>query len=232
MTDSLNKSPQAPESLMHEWIIAGIVSASARFIPIPFVDDLVRDRCKRFVISRTLAKHDTDQSMKSLEPLYSGDGGCLTGCVGVVAKAPLKLLLFPIRKLVSIGTSVRGVPLEVMRMVLLGRTLDRCLRSGRFDKPGTSAADVRVAFEAAFAGMDLRVVRAAISDSLAGVKDWKASATASAKTAARPIVDTANDLDVPVELDKTASQVQEALSRPGVSNLFTEFDERFDRQFG
>lgn len=215
---------------MHEWILAGLVSASARFIPVPFVDDLVRDRCRRFVVSRTLANHDTKQTMKSLEPLYAVNSGWLTGCVGVVVKAPLKLLLFPVRKLTSIITSVRGVPLEVMRMVLLGRTLDRCLRSGTFETATTSPAVVNAAFASAFAGMDLRVVRAAISDALAGVKGWKTSATASARIVARPGNASGKELDVPLQLNSSVGRVQEALERPSVLNLFSEFDHRLERQ--
>ena len=88
-------------SLLHHWVVAGIVSASSRFIPIPFVDDVVRDQCRRYVVSRTLAAHETELTTKDLKPFYDGGGGCLGGCVGMVVRAPLKLLLFPIRKVVA-----------------------------------------------------------------------------------------------------------------------------------
>ena len=114
-------------TLLHHWVVAGIVSASSRFIPIPFVDDVVKDQCRRYIVSQTLAAHETELTTKDLQPFYDSGSGCLAGCMGTLIKAPLKLLLFPVRKIIAIVTSVRGVPLEVTRSVLMGRTLDRYL---------------------------------------------------------------------------------------------------------
>lgn len=145
MIFSTDSNHSAPSTLLHHWVVAGIVSSSSRFIPVPFIDDIVRDQCRRYVVSRTLAAHDQRNSMGVLKPFYANEGGCIAGCLGQLAMAPLKLLLFPIRKVIALVTSVRGVPLEIMRMVLLGRTLDRNdqRRRSRREKDSRSTAASR-----------------------------------------------------------------------------------------
>ena len=53
--------------LTHQWVAAGIVSAASRFIPVPFVDDLVRSRCRRFAVSRTLAAYEQEAMLDDLD---------------------------------------------------------------------------------------------------------------------------------------------------------------------
>ena len=215
-------------SLLHHWVVAGIVSASSRFIPIPFVDDVVRDQCRRYVVSQTLAAHETELSTQNLKPFYDGGGGCLGGCMGMVVRAPLKLILFPIRKLVAIVTSVRGVPLEVTRTVLLGRTLDRYLREQKVVDSPEYLAKMRTAFEQSFKRMDFRIVRAAIGGALSGIGDWKSGATESAKAVAGPKDAEQDGLDTTEDVEAGANKVEEVLERPETRSLFAEFDQRFD----
>lgn len=232
----MNPLPDAQYSssswLVHQWVIAGIVSSAARFIPVPFVDDLVRDQCRRFVVSRTLASHERSDSLAEFKPYYSGGGGCFSGCVGSLAKAPLKLLLFPVRKIIAIATSIHGVPLEVMRTVLLGRTLDRFLQTNETAGDAQDAAAMRIAFDETFKRMDFRVVRAAILDSLRGIKDLKTSAIKTAKRIAESDGSDAETLSTEEPVDQGASRVQEVLNRPETLELFAEFDRRFDVAIG
>ena len=215
-------------SLLHHWIVAGIVSASSRFIPIPFVDDVVRDQCRRYVVSRTLAAHETELSTKDLKPFYDDGGGCLAGCMGTLAKAPLKLLLFPVRKVVAVVTSVRGVPIEVTRTVLLGRTLDRYLREQKVVATPEHMARMRTAFQESFNRMDFRFVRAATADALSGISGWKNGAMKSAKAVAGPKDAEKDGLDATENVEKGASKVEEVMQRPETLSLFAEFDRRFD----
>lgn len=222
--------------LTHQWILAGMVSSAARFVPIPFVDDVIRGQCRRYVVTRTLEAHDRTDSLKELRAYYADDSGCIAGCLGMLAKAPVKLLLFPIRKIVAILTSVRGVPMEIIRMVLLGRTLDRLLKDETIHagpvKPQQVLA-MREAFEEAFARMDFRVVRAAMSDALSGVSGWKESAmdlaanVAGRENQAQP----AGDLQADANMKAGAKQVEEVLERPELVAVFAEFDERFDEAY-
>ena len=215
-------------SLLHHWVVAGIVSASSRFIPIPFVDDVVRDQCRRYVVSRTLAAHDTELTTKDLKPFYDGGGGCLSGCVGMIVKAPLKLILFPIRKVVAVVTSVRGVPLEVTRTVLLGRTLDRYLSEQKAVASPEHLAKMNKAFEESFKRMDFHIVRAAIGDALSGVSGWKSGAKKSAKAVAGPKDAEEDGLNATEDVEAGADKVEEALQQPEMLSLFAEFDQRFD----
>ncbi|TWU58251.1 hypothetical protein [Rubripirellula reticaptiva] len=224
--DKLN--PDGSTWLTHQWVVAGIVSSAARFIPIPFVDDVIRSRCRQFVVSRTLAAHQRTDLLDDLKPFFDSSGGCLNGCVATAVKAPLKLLLFPVRKFVAIVTSIRGVPLEIMRMVLLGRTLDRHLRDESATIDPTQSARMRLAFEESFARIDFRVVRAAMTDALTSVKGWKSAAIATA----RGLADSGTGADEAIEpepkIDAGAANIQQVLDRPETLDLFAEFDRRFD----
>lgn len=227
--------PQLTAPLFHQWIVAGLISASARFVPLPLVDDLIRVQCRRFVVSRTLAAHHAGLTLDELKPYYNVGSGCLAGCAAVAVQVPLKLLFFPIRKLLAVVTSLRGVPLDVLQVVLLGRTLDRYLRAGRFphDSEPTAATAARLgaAFNEAFVRMDFHVVRAAVSDALASVGGWRAAATAKAKQLVKEPALTAEPIEPPPPVETGAARVQEVLSRPETLALFDQFDRRVDEAF-
>ena len=215
-------------TLLHHWVVAGIVSASSRFIPIPFVDDVVKDQCRRYIVSQTLAAHETELTTKDLQPFYDSGSGCLAGCMGTLIKAPLKLLLFPVRKIIAIVTSVRGVPLEVTRSVLMGRTLDRYLSQQKIVATPEYMAKMRKAFKASFKRMDLRIVRAGIADALTGIGGWKSGAMKSAKAVAGPKDAEEDGLDATEDVEAGANKVEEILQQPEMLRLFVAFDQRFD----
>ncbi|SMP67200.1 hypothetical protein SAMN06265222_110112 [Neorhodopirellula lusitana] len=221
--------------LVHQWAVAGIVSAGARFIPIPFVDEMVQGQCRRFVVRQTLSAHKSELTEEDLSLFYSASGGCLSGCAATVVRAPLKLLLFPIRKVVTIFTSVRGVPLEIMRTVLLGRTLDRYLAAGKLEKQNAAgskgvrqAMQMQSAFENAFAQMDWRTVRAAVKDALGTVDHWKDAAVSSAKQTFDRQDTSSDDIETQPAVRAGAEQVEKVLQRSETLMLFAEFDRRFD----
>jgi len=217
--------------LVNQWVIAGIVSAASRFIPIPFAEDIVRDRCRRFVVSRTLAAHHgRNVSPQDIEPYFAGEGA--TGYGKKALGAPFKLLLFPIRKVVRIVTSVRGVPLEVMRMVLLGRTLNRYLHKEGFSVEEQNALALRQAFDQAFKRMDFHLIRAAMTDALSSVSGLKSAAVSMARWTA--VTKNADEQGFQTEtpVQSGAKKVQAVLDRPETLQLFAEFDRRFDNLIG
>ncbi|KAA5542592.1 hypothetical protein FYK55_13725 [Roseiconus nitratireducens] len=221
-------SAETPSSswLVHQWIVAGIVSAASRFVPVPFVDDLLQDRCRRFTVERTLKAHDRGQDLERYRTFFGSDTGCAGGCLAWAARAPLKLVLFPIRKLVRVVTSVRGVPLEITRMVLLGRTLDRCLsRESEWDVPRIRR--MRAAFEEAFARMDFHALQAAMKDVLRGVSGWKDAAIDLARrmeSREQP----EEEIESSPEVERSADGISALLDLPESRALFSEFDRRFD----
>ncbi|EMI17427.1 hypothetical protein RMSM_05656 [Rhodopirellula maiorica SM1] len=220
--------PDSASWLLHQWVVAGIVSSTARFIPIPFVDDIVRDQCRRFVVSRTLSSHQRSDLLGELRPYYANSDGCVAGCLGLLAKAPLKILLFPLRKIVAMVTSIRGVPLEIMRTVLLGRTLDRYLERDEITLNSHNANQMRLAFDETFARMDFRVLRAALTDALSSVSGWKSAAIAVATRVAGQKETAEQDLQSDPKVDSGAKRITEVLDRPDTLELFAEFDRRFD----
>ncbi len=226
--DTDTDDSEVRQSLMHHWVLAGIVAASARFIPIPFVDDIVRERCRRQIVAKTLMAHGQQNLLPEFQAYYGDNAGCLAGCLSSFAKIPLKLLLFPVRKFIAVATSVRGVPLEVTRSVLLGRTLNRQLAAGE-QPEAVDAVLLRTAFDQAFSRMDLRTVRAVIGDALRHVSSWKASAMGSAKELAKGDDVPAEDIAAAENVQAGAAEVEAALARPEILALFDEFDKRFDQ---
>ncbi|TWU44865.1 hypothetical protein Q31b_00350 [Novipirellula aureliae] len=227
-------NPSLPDSeaspwLVQQWILAGIVSSAARFIPIPYVDEYVRDRCRRFVVSRTLAAHEKPEWLDPLQPYYSSSGGFLSSVAGKAARLPLKLLLFPIRKAIAIATSIRGVPLEIMRTVLLARSLDRILQSGPESIDSEQAKAMRQAFDQTFKRMDFRVFKAAMSDVFDGVSGLKAAAIGAARRIAQNEEESPEKLEAEQPLRKGAERVQEVFNRPEILKLFAEFDRRYEK---
>lgn len=216
------------EWLTRQWIAAGLVSASVRFVLAPFVDNFVRDRCHKFAVSRTLVAHESEESLDRLNPYYFSSGGHLGGCSSMTIKAPMRLLLFPFRKSVLVMTSVRGAALEVMRTVLLGRTLDRYVRAGTLSGRPAEAARMTTALDDAFARMDLRVVKSSMADALSSVDNWKVAATETAKLIADRRQAMSERLATSTDIENGATKAQKAFDRPETLRLFAEFDRRFD----
>lgn len=217
--------------LTHKWVVAGMVSASARFIPVPFVDDIVRERCRQFVVSRTLEAEQSPTSIRDLEPYYADRRGYLGGCLRMLIKVPLKLLFFPIRKFLALITSVHGVPLEITRTVLLGRTLQRHLRQQpKIDI--SEALRMREAFDLAFARMDFRALRAALSDAYRSVQGGKAAGIEMARKVATDRAAADGEIEVDDSVQQSASRLEQVFSMPETARLFEEFDRRFDDAFG
>jgi hypothetical protein len=229
MTEPKLAHGEQTDWLQHQWVIAGVVASAARFVPIPFFDDAIRTQCRRFVVSRTLAASDTPLTTASLKPLYGESGGLVARSLRAMAKAPLKLLLFPVRKIALMATSIHGVPMEIMKTVLLGRTLRRQLSSGQID-PGRAEA-MRSAFDEAFARMDFHALRAGISDSLRGVRSWKKSAITMARSLSKRSLAPGEAMPADDRIELTASRVQQVLDRPETTKLFAEFDRRFDQAY-
>ena len=62
--------------LVTQWAACGIVAAAARFVPVPMLDDVVRERAARVAVSRTLRAHGRNYSPELLEPLWGEHPAC------------------------------------------------------------------------------------------------------------------------------------------------------------
>ncbi len=165
-------SSSATVAVPREVFALSAVAAGARFVPVPFLDDIVKDRANRTALSQTIKAAQHDVSVQHLKPLY--DTGSI---IGFLLGIPWKLLLFPVRKVVRILGAVRGVPTDALETYLLARMLSRHLAAGGFaSREGKAltaeAKRVRQAFDAAFKGTNWRVLTAALS----GLRGKKAEA--------------------------------------------------------
>ena len=218
------------QSLLHQWVVAGIAAGAARFVPVPLLDDAVRQRAARFAVLRTVRTHGQDTSPALLEPLWGERDAADAGPPGRLRKVSKRLLLFPVRKYVAVFGAVRGVPTDVMRVVLLARTVDRRLGRGELSRPERASEEARAlrsAVEAAIEGLDLRLLTAALADGLSHSRGLSAAAVAFAQrrfTGDEPD----DDLAPPGPIADSADRVTEVLRRPEIALLLERFDGQVD----
>lgn len=213
-------------ALQTQWAVCGIAAAAARFVPVPLLDDVVRQRAAQVAVLRTVRAHGGGQPPDVLQPLWGEPGGRGSGLRRRLRGLGRRLLLFPVRKYTALFGAVRGVPTDVMRVVLLARTVDRALdRGGLRDRDDARA--VRRAVDEAIAGMDLRLLLAAVADGLSQTRGLSAAAVAFARrrfTSADP--EAGLEPDAPIA--DGAQHVTEVLERPEVAQLLERYDAQVD----
>ncbi|HEU0100992.1 MAG TPA: hypothetical protein VFR07_01570 [Mycobacteriales bacterium] len=210
-------------SLVTSWAVCGIAAAAARFVPVPLLDDVIRRRAAQVAVVRTLRAHGRTGSAEPLEALWGEPEGRRKG---VVRKVSRKLLLFPVRKYVAVFGAVRGVPNDVMRVVLLGRAVDRRLQRGELADPEQARA-LRRAIDTAIAGLDLRLLTAGLADGLSHSRGLSTAAVAYARR--RFGKNGEADLEVDGAVAEGAERVTEVLRRPEVAQLLEQYDAAVDR---
>jgi hypothetical protein len=227
--------------LISEWAVCGIAAAAARFIPVPLLDDAVKHRATQVAVVRTLRAGHRAYSSDAVEPLYAGidaaSASTARRALAYLRTVPRRILLFPVRKYVALFGSVRGVPTDVMTVVLLGRSLHRVLdRGGLVGDDETAlraeAAAVRGAFDAAVKGMDLRLFTGALADGLSQGRELTSAAVGYARrTFGRDEKDDAVPaLDPGGPVGAGAEKVEEVMRRPEIARLLDEFDRTFDAE--
>jgi hypothetical protein len=220
-------------SLQTQWAACGIAAAAARFVPVPLADDVIRERALRIAISRTLRAHGQPYSTALIEPLW-GDGESVgEGMVRRYTKhLATRLATYPVRKYRALFGAVHGVPNDVMRVLLIARTVDRRLARGELaDADPAVLADqarrIRAAYDAANRHMDLQLLRSALADVLSQGKGLTVAAVRYARRGfgrkgAEPT------LEPDGEVGAGAQQVSQVLHRPEIVRLMERFDEKVD----
>ncbi len=221
-------------------MLCAVLATACNFIPVPFVDDILRKRVLHFMVRQTQRDHGRTYSSTHLSPLYSDAGGCIRGCLFLMIKVPFKLLTFPIRKIMAWLGAAHRLSKDLTTMILLGRSLDRCMASGRLanDTPPAllreEARLIRLAFDEAADGFDVGV----LSD-LVGTAVGKASGlwSAAARSLRRVFAGTKlGDIVSPVDdaeravIDEGAERLEQALSEPEAVEMLEAFDRAFDER--
>lgn len=217
----------ADTTLTTQWAVCGIAAAAARFIPVPLLDDVVRRGAVRLAVKRTVQAHGLRRPPEALEPLWGGDiAGSRKG--RRLRALGRRLLLFPVRKYTALFGAVRGVPADVLRVVLLARSVDRALDRGGLTRPEDAAA-LRSAVDASLRGEDLRLVLAAVSDGLSQTRGLSAAAVTLARR--RFAGSDGEEAVLPAApVAEGAQRVNEVLARPDVVVLLERFDARVDAE--
>lgn len=217
--------------LLTSWAVCGIAAGAARFVPVPLLDDVIRSRAAQVAVVRTVRAHDRHYDADLLQPLWDEpETARAAGLRRRLSALSTRLLLFPVRKYAALFGAVRGVPTDVMRVVLLGRTVERRLEQGELSAPERvpdEARAVRRALDEAIEGVDLRLLTAALADGLSQSRGLTAAAIAFARrrfSTADP--DAALEPDGPMA--EGAQRVTEVLRRPEVRQLLDRVDAQVD----
>jgi hypothetical protein len=244
-----------PDRLRREWALCAIAAAGSRFVPVPLLDDLIKDRATRTAVDRTWRAHGRPATPRVIDVLSGESGGWAGDVARAVARLPVTVVLYPWRKAVRVATAVQGVSGDLVRVLLLARTVDRSLTSGRFAGSDPKAWEdearrVRRAHDAATAGLDLRVLEHAMGAALRQVKGLRQQAevfarrrfgraggtpSADGTTGAGAGVDDAmspgTDPDDAAAGDRVvagARVIESVLAQPEVVALLATLDARFD----
>ena len=229
----MNEREEPARRLVWEWVVCGIVAAAARFVPVPLVDDAIRGRASRIAVMRTFQSRGRDYPADAVEPLHAGVQGWGAGVRRLLLVAPAKVLLFPVRKYVAIFGAVRGVPRDVLEVVLLGRAVHRGLDAGLLTGPDRAAlrqdaVRIRRGYDAAISRMDLRMGVAAIRDALSQGRGLSTGAVALARRLLRSDRDPGEQLAPGKPVEQGARRVQDVLDTPELQALLADFDDRID----
>jgi hypothetical protein len=218
--------------IQHELIrtraLFAITYAVARYVPIPLVDDWLRDRIALTVLRRSAAARGHVLEKAALTPLASSSSGCL-GCLLSVLWIPIKLILFPIRTILALVRGVRWASRDLLEILALGRTLDRLIDDGRFpiassvDTQAVFAREARQAFDRAMKGLDTQAVTGVLTLALGPLRKLVPAALRVMGRASREEAPSSAAVDAP------ASRIVAALEEPQVQALLATIDARFDQ---
>lgn len=158
--NEFGKETGAPSSVTEtelQLILArcAILTGICRFIPVPFLDDIVAERVRKHLISSLLRLHRKTKPASHYGALYK-DGSA--SCLGSAFGFGRGLILKPIKKLfrtIFFFLTIRDASLQMTRVYLLGRAFDACLRFGHL-KEETDTTRMAAAFGEAFRGTDRR----------------------------------------------------------------------------
>ena len=220
---------RAPDpALLRTRALLALSFTLARYVPLPILDDLVRDRLGRIVVTRAAAAQGVTLEPSEAAMLGGSSEGCL-GCLGSLVWWPVKLVLYPFRALLGVALGIRWASRDLVEIFALGRTVDRLLAAGLYpvDSPLETrlayARDARRAFDAARRGLDTNAVQGLLSVALGPLRGVVPAAM-------RPLRRFWHG-DVPAPapvVEAPASRLAAALDDPRMQALLAEIDRRFD----
>ena len=119
-----------PGGVLHLTVHHALLAAACQFIPIPFLDDAAGDRVVRRLVDKLLERNGRGYGAEAVAPLYEGPERGIAARAGGFVKG---LVMKPVRKALRtalIFITIRRALMTTARVLLLGRTIDRCLARG------------------------------------------------------------------------------------------------------
>ena len=132
-TDVTSDTGDDPGGVLHVTVYHALLAAICQFIPVPFLDDVAGERVVRRLVDKLLEHNGRNYGAESVAPLYEGPRQGVAGKVGGFVKG---LIMKPVKKVLRtalIVITIRRALMTTARVVLLGRTIDRCLARGELD---------------------------------------------------------------------------------------------------
>ena len=223
-------------------IFCGLMASAARLVPVPLLDDILREKAIHLLVSRALAQHGRTFRSKHVAPLYGDPRGCMHGCLSALVWVPVKLLLFPIRKVLTWVMAAKNLAADLSEAVLLGRVLERALSAGRL--PSDAAPDalrreadlLRRAFDNAVQGTDMTLLRGLLRTAVKSVSGLPSAALKAVRALRRKGEDADPSADLTeglaasdrAKVDRGAREIMNALETPEAVAFLDAFDARFD----
>src|SRR5690606_1399703 len=170
--------------------------------------------------------------------LYGDEDGCLQGCLMFLLLLPLKLIVYPFRKIFGWIMTAKNLARDLSEAVLLGRALDRVLSAGRLSADTSEgelhaeARRIRLAFLNATAGTDMRLLRGVLTTALRSVSGLPRAALRAlrgiqgAPEGADPTAGLSSEDKE--KMEKGAARVMSALETPEMRAFLERFDRVFD----
>lgn len=211
-----------------------LLFAAGRFVPLPLLDDLVREQVALYAVGKVVERHGTSVPRAHLAPLASPAGGCFSGCLGAALRLPIKLILFPLRKLLAIVFAVRGLTRDVVEIVLLCRLVDRAIERGEIDASRSIEAQrtesllLRRALDAALEGTNLEILTATLRAVLGPLRGLMLAGLSALRVMRREGEGAAPSSGA--ALNEGTSRLERAFDRPEVRALIESLDVKVDTE--
>ncbi|MFK7991035.1 MAG: hypothetical protein AB8I08_33755 [Sandaracinaceae bacterium] len=219
------------DSVLRIRLVCGLLASAARLVPVPFLDDFLREKAGHVLVSQTLQAHGRTYRSKEVAPLYTDSMGCLHGCLLGAVTGVFKLITYPVKKFVVYVMAAKWLARDLAEAVLLGRAMDRALSAGQLRDDGDKAARhmeadrLRKAFDNAVAGTDMKLLRTVIDGTVVSIGGLPRAAFAALKGLRR------QDADAVTDPSEGLSAANEAKVAEGTDRLAAALDTEDMRAF-
>jgi hypothetical protein len=216
-------------------VTCALLYFAARQVPVPLLDDVLRTQVAAYMVKHTVRKAGLSVPSEQLAPLFEKDEHWAVGCLWWMFKLPLKLLLFPIRKVTNLLFAVRHLGKDFAEILLLGEVIDRAVVDGDLKAEGAATEEAQLArsrryrraFDRALAETDTTLLWGLVGVAIGPVRGLLAAG-------ARPLRylwhgNGEEAVGASPDMDAKASAIEKLLLQPEVQRFLADFDRRLER---